>query len=62
MFARHARERSDCSSFKQGGDLGTFAAGKMQRPFEEGTRECPVGGMSPVVLSDSGYHLIWRYK
>ena len=59
---KHARERSDCSSYKHGGDLGEFASGKMQRPFEEATRACPVGGLSPIVQSGSGYHLIWRYK
>ena len=62
VFARFASDRSDCSSFTRGGDLGEFAAGKMQRAFEEATRACAVGEMSPVVLSDSGFHLIWRYK
>ena len=62
LFARFATERSDCSSYKRGGDLGEFAAGRMQRAFEDATRACAVGEMSPVVLSDSGYHLIWRYK
>lgn len=62
VFARHASQRSDCSSFKRGGDLGTFVSGKMQKAFEEGTRACSVGGMSAAVLSDSGYHLIWRYQ
>lgn len=61
-FAAAATERSDCSSHRRGGDLGEFPAGKMQRAFEEATRACHVGAMSPVVLSDSGYHLIWRYK
>ena len=61
-FMKHARERSDCSSYKRGGDLGEFASGKMQRPFEQATRACPVGGLSPIVQSGSGYHLIWRYK
>lgn len=61
-FAKHAADRSDCSSFKRGGDLGEFAPGKMQRAFEEATRACAVGEMSPIVLSDSGYHLIFRYK
>jgi peptidylprolyl isomerase len=62
VFARHAQARSDCGSFKQGGELGEFGPGKMQRAFEEATRACPVGGMSPIVLSDSGFHLIFRYK
>lgn len=60
-FAAHAQARSDCSSFKRGGDLGTFATGKMQRAFEEGTRDCALGSMSKVLQSDSGFHLIWRY-
>jgi len=44
----------------QGGDLGAFGPGMMQKQFEDGTKATPVGSMSGVVLSDSGYHLIFR--
>jgi len=42
VFAKYATERSDCGSFKQGGDLGTFGPGEMQSQFEEGTRATEV--------------------
>ena len=35
-FAELASVHSDCSSAKKGGDLGTFAMGKMQKAFEAG--------------------------
>merc|ERR1712083_571790 len=60
VFAKYAQQRSDCGSFKQGGDLGQFGKGDMQKQFEEGTKETEVGKMSGIVLSDSGYHLIFR--
>lgn len=60
VFAKYARERSDCGSFANGGDLGSFGPGEMQSQFEDGTRATPVGSMSGPVLSDSGYHLIFR--
>jgi NIMA-interacting peptidyl-prolyl cis-trans isomerase 1 len=60
-FAAMATKRSDCSSFKQGGDLGPFERGQMQAPFEEATFALKVGEMSGIVSTDSGYHLIYRY-
>merc|ERR1740124_1130403 len=51
VFAKHAQERSDCGSFKQGGDLGMFQSGDMQKQFEDGTADTPVGKMSPPVVS-----------
>jgi NIMA-interacting peptidyl-prolyl cis-trans isomerase 1 len=34
-FQEIAKKESDCSSGKQGGDLGFFGRGQMQAPFEE---------------------------
>uniref|UniRef100_A0A7S4EVA2 Peptidyl-prolyl cis-trans isomerase n=1 Tax=Chrysotila carterae TaxID=13221 RepID=A0A7S4EVA2_CHRCT len=62
VFARYAQQRSDCGSFKSGGDLGVFGPGEMQAQFEQGCAATPVGTMSDVVLSDSGYHLIFRTR
>ncbi len=59
-FPRYAHERSDCSSFGANGDLGFFFRGQMQRPFEEAAFALPVGGMSEICSTDSGYHLIYR--
>ena len=47
-------------SFANGGDLGVFGPGEMQKQFEDGTKSTPIGTMSGIVLSDSGYHLIFR--
>ena len=38
VFAKYAKERSDCGSFQNGGDLGQFGPGEMQKQFEDGTR------------------------
>ncbi|KIY53160.1 rotamase-domain-containing protein [Fistulina hepatica ATCC 64428] len=59
-FAALAREHSDCSSHAQGGDLGLFGRGQMQKPFEEATYALKVGQMSDIVGTDSGVHLILR--
>ena len=55
-----AKERSDCSSYANNGDLGFFGRGQMQRPFEDASFALSVGEMSDVVSTDSGYHLIYR--
>lgn len=60
VFAKYCQERSDCGSFANGGDLGDFGPGEMQQQFEQGTLATEVGKMSDIVLSDSGYHLIFR--
>ncbi|KAL3924953.1 MAG: hypothetical protein SGILL_000726 [Bacillariaceae sp.] len=59
-FPKYAKERSDCSSFKNNGDLGFFGPGMMQKPFEDATFSLQVGEMSGIVSTDSGYHLIYR--
>jgi parvulin-like peptidyl-prolyl isomerase len=59
-FAAAAQARSDCGSFKSGGDLGMFGPGQMQKPFEDATFALEVGQMSGIVHSDSGFHLILR--
>ena len=61
-FARYAQERSDCSSYQRGGDLGFFGPGQMQRPFEEASFALQHGEMSGIVSTDSGLHLIYRIE
>ncbi len=61
-FPNYAQERSDCSSFKHGGDLGFFGRGMMQQAFEVSSFGLKVGEMSDVVETDSGYHLIYRIE
>ncbi|EGO05378.1 hypothetical protein SERLA73DRAFT_174507 [Serpula lacrymans var. lacrymans S7.3] len=59
-FAELASKHSDCSSHTNGGDLGWFGHGQMQKPFEDGTYALEVGQISDVISSDSGVHLILR--
>ena len=59
-FETIARLESDCSSAKNGGDLGEFGRGQMQKAFEEAAYSLDVGEMSGPVDSDSGIHIILR--
>ena len=59
-FAQAALARSDCGSFRNGGDLGEFGRGAMQKAFEDGTYALQVGEMGGIVDSDSGLHIILR--
>ena len=59
-FSKYASERSDCSSFKHGGDFGYFGRGMMQQAFEDASFALEVGQMSGPISTDSGYHLIYR--
>ena len=59
-FPRYAAERSDCSSYRNNGDLGFFGRGMMQKPFEDASFGLNVGEMSGIVSTDSGHHLIYR--
>ncbi|CAK0861914.1 unnamed protein product [Prorocentrum cordatum] len=61
QLTKLAKAHSDCGSFKIGGDLGEFGKGDMQKQFEDGTYALSVGGLSGIVDSDSGLHLILRY-
>jgi peptidyl-prolyl cis-trans isomerase NIMA-interacting 1 len=59
-FRSYAEQRSDCSSYQQGGDLGEFERGAMQKPFEDAAFALQPRQMSGIVSTDSGYHLIYR--
>ena len=59
-FAQMASTESDCGSAQDGGDLGFFGSGQMMAAFEEATAVLPVGGMSGLVDTDSGTHIILR--
>ncbi|EFO89010.1 hypothetical protein GCK72_006769 [Caenorhabditis remanei] len=61
-FRDLAKQFSDCSSAKRGGDLGPFERRQMQKPFEDASFALEVGEMSPIVDTSSGVHLIYRIK
>lgn len=61
-FRTIAERDSDCGSAAKGGDLGAFARGRMQKPFEHASFALKVGELSDVVSTDSGEHLILRIK
>eukprot|EP00352_Strombidinopsis_acuminata_P007285 CAMPEP_0176351024 /NCGR_PEP_ID=MMETSP0126-20121128/9915_1 /TAXON_ID=141414 ORGANISM="Strombidinopsis acuminatum, Strain SPMC142" /NCGR_SAMPLE_ID=MMETSP0126 /ASSEMBLY_ACC=CAM_ASM_000229 /LENGTH=64 /DNA_ID=CAMNT_0017701329 /DNA_START=164 /DNA_END=358 /DNA_ORIENTATION=- len=57
---RLAQEYSECRSAANGGDLGMFGRGDMQKSFEDASFALDVGQMSGLVDSDSGIHVILR--
>lgn len=59
-FVQAAIDYSDCPSGQDGGMLGEFGRGAMVAPFEDAAFALPVGGMSGVVETQFGYHLILR--
>ncbi|GAA5908248.1 peptidylprolyl isomerase ESS1 [Sporobolomyces salmoneus] len=59
-FADLARTESDCSSARDGGDLGYFGRNQMQKPFEDAAFGLQVGEMSDIISTDSGVHIILR--
>lgn len=59
-FAEVARRESDCGSAQNGGDLGDFGRGQMQKPFEDATFALKVGEVSQIIHTDSGEHIILR--
>ena len=59
-FADLASNYSDCQSGSQGGDLGSFGRGAMVPEFETAAFALEVGGVSDVIETAFGYHLIHR--
>ncbi|MHC5053722.1 MAG: peptidylprolyl isomerase [Planctomycetota bacterium] len=58
-FAELAAEFSGCGSKQTGGDLGFFARrGQMVEPFAKAAFALDVDGVSPVVETQFGYHVI----
>lgn len=59
-FADLAKSNSDCPSGTNGGELGNFGKGEMVPEFEKAAFDLEVGGVSDVVETQFGYHLISR--
>jgi parvulin-like peptidyl-prolyl isomerase len=59
-FAAAAKAHSQCPSAPNGGDVG-YIVRKFQadEPYARTAFALPVGGVSDVVETDQGYHLIW---
>jgi peptidyl-prolyl cis-trans isomerase C len=59
-FAAAAKANSQCPSGPNGGDVG-YIVRKFQadEPYAKAAFSMPVGGISDVIETDVGYHLIW---
>ena len=56
------REYTDEAGAPEGGDLGVFGHGAMVPAFERAAFALEVGGVSEVVESPFGFHVIQRYR
>eukprot|EP00461_Guttulinopsis_vulgaris_P002170 UN02171 len=59
-FEQVAQHISDCGSAQNGGSLGQFGRGEMQKQFEDVAFDLQIGEISEPFLSDSGVHIIKR--
>jgi len=59
-FSDLARTYSDCPSASDGGHLGVFLPGDMDRDFEAALKELAIGDVSGPVQTVHGIHLIRR--
>lgn len=57
-FEDVAKNISECSSAKKGGDLGEFPRGKIDKTFDDVVFKLKVGELSPVFETKYGYHLV----
>jgi len=57
-FAELAKTLSKCPSAKKGGDLGWISKGRMDPAFEKAAFEMEKDGISDVVKSSFGFHII----
>ena len=57
-FEALARQYSTCPSKSKGGDLDWFGPGQMVKPFEEACARLSVGGVSGIVGTQFGLHII----
>jgi peptidyl-prolyl cis-trans isomerase C len=59
LFGEYSKKYSTCPSKKDGGDLGFFPrVGAMVEPFAAAAFALEIHGMSDVIQSEFGYHLV----
>lgn len=61
-FAELAAEYSDGPTRTRGGDLRSFGRGRMHPAFEQAAFSLEVDGVSDIVETPFGYHVILRYQ
>lgn len=61
-FETIARTESDCTSAHEGGSLGKFKKGQMQKAFEDAAFALHPGELSNIISTDSGEHIILRIE
>jgi len=61
-FAKLAEKHSDDPTKTKGGDLGTFKKGKRAAEFDAAAFKLKVNGISDVVETKLGFHIIKRTK
>jgi len=57
-FVELAKKKSEGPTAQNGGDLGFFTRGQMSPEFDKTAFQLPVGGISDVVETEYGYHII----
>ena len=58
QFSQFARQYSEDAAASSGGDLGFAEKGRLDPDFEAAAWKLPVGGVSGIVQTQYGYHLI----
>ena len=57
-FAELAKKYSQDGSASQGGDLNFFSRGQMVEPFQKAVESLDIGGVSGIVETQFGYHIV----
>ena len=57
-FGAVAKEKSQCPSGKNGGDLGWFRRGQMVKHLEDAAFSLKPGEISQPVITEFGWHII----